>query len=159
MNSEDTRTEFDANVAASGLDAAQQIRFDDFGLMPGAPFYGEPLNCRVTIVGAISQNMPVPIGQQAEWQKKWGWMPRLIGGTGLYAPREHIPAGWGSIVGNAPASYYLPNLQLSYDPALALGSADGSTPIRTTPDGVWVLPPMPRLPVSPTFAYFGEENP
>jgi hypothetical protein len=31
-------------------------------------------------------------------------------------------------------------------------------PVRVDENG-WVLPPMPRLPVSPTLAYFGEVNP
>lgn len=159
VNSEDTREEFEARVAATSLAAAQQSRFADYGSMPGTPFYGEPLNCRVTIVGTVTENMPVPIGQQAEWQKKWGWMPRQIPGTGLLAPRQHIPATWGTINGANPQRYYLPNLIISYDPVLALGSADTRTPVRTTPDTLWVLPPMPRLPVSPTLAYFGEENP
>lgn len=159
MNSEDTRTKFNQDVANVGLTTAQQIRFDDFGVMPATPFYNEPLNCRVSLIGSISENMPVPISQQAEWQRKWGWMPRTIGATGLYAPHQHIPQNWGTITGNTPTQFYVPNLILSYDPSLALGSADGATPIRTTPDGRWILPPMPRLPVSPSLAYFGEQNP
>lgn len=159
-NAEDTRAAFEANVTSLGsIAAAQDARFTDFGAMPETPFYNEPLNCRVTIVGAISENMPAPIGQQAEWQKKWGWMPRTIGGSGRLAPAQHVPLNWGSIVGNTPARYYLPNLSVQFDPALALGSADTRTPIRVSPDGIWVLPPMPRLPVSPSLAYFGEESP
>lgn len=159
VNSDDTRQQFQADVTSLGLSGAQLKRYQSFGAMPGAPFFGEALNIKVSVIGSVTENMPAPIGQQADWQRKWGWMPRIIPGTDLYAPRQHIPNGWPSITGNNPGAYILPNLTISFDPSLALGSADGSVPIRRSPDGLWTLPPMPRLPVSPKLVYFGEENP
>lgn len=159
---QDTREAFQNDVVSVGLAAAQQRRYEQFGRLPLAPFFGEALNVRISMIGAISENMPAPIAQQAEWQRRWGWMPRTLPGTDLSAPRQHIPAGWPDITVPAPTDprgFYLPNLTLTYDQSLAIGSADGANPIRTSSDGLWVLPPMPRLPVSPKFAYFGEENP
>ena len=149
---QDTREAFEVAVGGLGLDAAQRQRFEQFGNSPEVPFYGEPLNVRVVVHGAISENMPPPMSQQAEWLKKWGWMPVDIGGTGLQIPQQHVPAGYNPAIG------YVPNMILEYDPVLANASADGINALRWDADG-WVLPPMPRLPVSPTLAYTGEVNP
>jgi len=69
-------------------------------------------------------------------------------------PAQHVPA-----TVDLNRQSYVPNLQIAFDPMLALASADGTNPVRVSPDGLWVLPPLPRLPVSPTLAYFGEVNP
>lgn len=157
-NIQDRRDVFDADVSSVGLAVAQQRRFENFGSSPSAPFYGEPLNVRISIVGAVSENMPPPMSVQAEWQRKWGWMPRYIGGTSRLIPEVHVPNGY-NVQGANPQNRFVPNIVINYDPALALASADGLVPIRTTPDGLWTLPPMPRLPVSSTLVYFGEAQP
>ncbi|MBS1706696.1 MAG: hypothetical protein JST40_12550 [Armatimonadetes bacterium] len=159
-NSTDTRDNFNTDVAANGLANAQENRFRNFGSMPETPFYGEPQNVRIVISGSLAENMPAPISQQAEWQKLWGWMPRWIGGSGKLLPAQHVPAGY-DVTGNSPANRYVPNLIIGYDPSLAFGTSlySPTDPIRTTADGRWILPPLPRLPVSPTLLYFGEVNP
>ena len=80
-------------------------------------------------------------------------MPRYIGGTGNIIPRQHAQGR------NMSTNLWVPNFSLTYDPALAMASADGTNAIRTSADGLWTLPPLPKLPVSPTLAYFGEVNP
>jgi hypothetical protein len=159
-NPNDTRIAYENRVAAVGRAAADQERRDSFGAHPQMPFHGEPLDVRVTVVGSITQNMPLPISRQSEWLRKWGWIPRRMGGANEI-PSRHVPAGY--TVGNA--SPYVPNLYLIYDPALATGRTSGfdlpSNPspyIRTDNFGR-PLPPMPRLPVSPTLSYFGEVLP
>lgn len=160
-NPDDTRELFNQNVGIAGLDLAQRERYEKFGMSPEAPFYNEPLAVRVVIHGAISENMPAPISQQAAWQRKWGWIPRFLGATTTPIPASWVPSG--VVLNTNPNSnagtIYVPNLILEYDPALAMGSADGISPTRNSPDGLWVLPPMPRLPVSQTLSYFGEVNP
>ncbi len=161
-NQEDTRVNFATVAAADGLAKAQANRFARYGMPPEAPFYGEPLDVKLTIVGAVSENMPPTIAQQAEWQRKWGWLPRYLGGSTnndgslRTIPKQHVPNGMNISNGGQP---YVPNLSINYDPSLALASADGSNPIRMTADGMWALPPLPRLPVSSTLVYFGEVNP
>lgn len=150
-NPEDTRGRFVADETSLGLDQASLRRFQLYGNGPSVPFYGEPLDVRVRIIGALSQNMPAPMSQQAQWKQKWGWMPSLFGATGRAIPAVHIPPGFAG-------SPYVPNFLLSYDPALGFASADGSTPMRSHADG-WTLPPLPRLPVSPTLEYFGDSRP
>jgi hypothetical protein len=61
-------------------------------------------------------------------------------------------------------SLFVPNLIIGYDPMLATARVGGfdptSEPVRPADaGGHMTLPPMPRLPVSPTLAYFGEVNP
>lgn len=153
-NSDDTRERFNNDVASFGGPQANLRRFQSFGSGPSVPFYGEPLDVRVQIFGALSENMPAPMSQQLEWKKKWGWIPNRFGSTGEYIPSQHVPNGY---VINGPNTA-VPNFTFSYDPALAFASADGVNPIRRSPEG-WVLPPLPRLPVSPVLSYFGESNP
>ncbi|MBX3111874.1 MAG: hypothetical protein KF857_07680 [Fimbriimonadaceae bacterium] len=168
----DTRPRFESRVVALGgntttvnygggnaLAQAQLERYQQYGNSPEVPFYGEPLDVRITIVGAISQNMPAPVSQQAEWLKKWGWIPRRFAATGTYSPQMHL----GTVDPNVAASV-APNLKLIYDPMLATAGVPADAvspalvPVRTDAAGR-LLPPMPRLPVSPTLAFFGDVNP
>lgn len=157
LNPQDTRLAFSNDVTTLGYNGAALKRYQTFGSRPLAPFYGEPLNVKLTIVGSISENMPQPISVQAAWQRKWGWMPRMLAGSGRFIPVQHVPAGQNVNSGN-PLDMIVPNLVIEHDPMLALGSADGVNPVRVDADGN-SLPPMPRLPVSPTLSYFGEVNP
>lgn len=170
-NPDDTREAFEASYTAAGgddldrnrldygaganLTAAQQRRFERFGNSPHVPFYAEPLDVKITVLGSVIENMPAPLSQQVEWMKKWGWIPRRLGGTGLTIPRQHS-AGY-----DLNSDLAVPNLQVVYDPALATGSVPvgpAFDPIRVDDFGR-TLPPVPRLPVSPKLAYFGEATP
>lgn len=168
-NPSDTRAEFEDDLvnkyggsiasvdygASTALADAQRERYLTFGNSPEVPFYGEPLDVRITIVGALAENMPAPMSQQTEWLRKWGWIPRRIGGSGLPIPEQH--AGGTNL---APTGSVAPNLVIIHDPVLA-SAAQPSNPtlaVRSDLNGN-VLPPLPRLPVSPTLIYFGEENP
>lgn len=168
-NPNDRRDAYLARVNAVGVAQAQAERYENYGAAPVTPFYGEPIDVKVTIVGAVSQNMTAPMSQQGEWLKKWGWIPRFIGdvrdpGTGnnRLIPQQHVPAGF-----DLTSDLYVPNLVITYDPALGSGRAwDPANPSPFSPANPAIrvdalgrmLAPMPRLPVSPTLAYFGEEN-
>lgn len=187
MNPNDRRDAFEARVAqlvagGSSLiqarDAAATERLNSFGTTPNAPFYGEPIDVRVDIVGSVAENMPPPIAQQSEWLKKWGWIPTKLAGsyhasTGAprYIPVNHV-SDWTKA--NAGARPFTSNLTISYDPSLATGRVGGAFGFDSTNDAsnptnanamirtskfngvTYQLPPMPRLPVSPTLAFFGE---
>ncbi|MDR3690289.1 MAG: hypothetical protein P4L46_12985 [Fimbriimonas sp.] len=147
----------DVYAGASTTPEKDAIRLENFGATPGFPFYGEPLDIRIVISGAVSENMPPPASVQAEWLKKWGWIPKDLGATGLVIPGSHVPPA--STLANP---LIIPNLIINYDPVLATGRSNGyvidngpGTLIRTDSYGR-PLPPMPRLPVSPTLAFFGE---
>ena len=130
------------------------------------PFYGEPLDIRITMFGAITENLPAEIGDQGAWLQKWGWVPRYSGSTGLNTPNG-APTFHGSAytavnevrdgVGNGINYVYDPRLAAPYDTAGA--------PLRINPNFagatgniVEPLPPMPRLPVAPGLLYYGERS-
>jgi hypothetical protein len=137
------------------LTIAQQRRFERFGNSATVPFYAEPLDIKITILGSVIENMPATMSQQAEWMKKWGWIPRRLGGSGLTIPRQH------SVGYNLNSDLAVPNLQINYDPSLATGAVPVGAVFDTirTDDFGRTLPPIPRLPVSPKLAYFGEATP
>jgi hypothetical protein len=165
---QDSRDAYNAAVAgyvaggqsqANATILANQDRLNAYGAFPERPFYGEPLDVKISVLGSISENMTPPIAQQAEYQRKWGWIPNTQGATGVSTPTSHQ-------VGASPTQNYGTNLILSYDPVLATGRLFGfsgnndpvANPYVRTDDYGRALPPMPRLPVSPTLAFFGEEN-
>ncbi|MFZ4506299.1 MAG: hypothetical protein ACOYON_01210 [Fimbriimonas sp.] len=156
-NPNDSRANY-VNLGATD-DERRANRLENYGSSAEMPFYGEPIDVRVNVVGAISENLPPPISQQAEWIKKWGWIPRELGATGSYIPTSHFPVG-----ANAATTTYVPNLIVSYDPVLAtariggfVNTNDSATLLRVDEFGR-ALPPLPRLPVSSALTYFGEVN-
>ncbi len=150
-------------TAGDAVRRANRERLESYGTAPQVPFYGEPLDMRISIVGSVAENLPPPIAVQSEWVRKWGWIPRRIGGrtddTGakIGIPTQHLSSDFDRTLDN-----FVPNILIQYDPILATGRVNDSTndPTLATPirvDSVGrPLPPMPRLPVSPKLAYFGE---
>ncbi len=138
--------------AAEALYRANRERLESYGAAPFVPFYGEPLDVKLSIVGSVAENLPPPISVQAQWIKKWGFIPRRLGATLMGIPNRHVPTGLDLSTQN-----FVPNLTIQYDPVLATGRVNlaDAPPLRI--DGARrPLPPMPRLPVSPRLAYFGE---
>lgn len=101
------------------------------------PFYGEPIDCRITIVGAIAENRTASIADQAAWMQIWGYIPQTYGSTGqsptsttaAEVPREHLYAtDVGMPTGNPSsddhraqierAAQITRGLRIIYDPAL-----------------------------------------
>ncbi len=164
-NNEDTRPSFENRMIAidpastaggvyavgNALGTAQVERYQKFGNGPEVPFYGEPIDVKINIVGSITENMPAPMTQQTEWLKKWGWIPSRFGGAALTVPVQHTDGV--DIAKPVPLS----NLNLTFDPVMYAGQVTSGQSVRT--DGPWTLPPMPKLPVSPTLVYFGDNNP
>ncbi len=79
-------------------------------------------------------------------------------------PQSHIPSSPGpnGTAYQVGTGNVVPNLIITYDPALGtdrnmgfVTDNDTATLLRADSYGR-ALPPMPRLPVSPTLAYFGE---
>jgi Tfp pilus assembly protein PilX len=163
--------------------AAATERRNNFGSGPFTPFYGESPDVRIEIVGSVSENMPPPIAQQAEWLKKWGWIPtktpsafNATTGQLRNIPYSHLTPTSRNLFASSPDNFFwTPNLTITYDDVLATGRVDGfatDTSLNTlNPDNpasyvrsevingvIYPMPPMPRLPVSPALAYFGEVN-
>ena len=157
-NPNDIRANYEAAVSGpGGQQQADQQRLESFGNAPEIPFYGEPLDVRIQIIGSVAENMPPSEADQNEINRKWGWIPIALGAEGGNIPLSHVPAGT-----NPATALVVPNLIISYDPVLATGRTSGFSATNNPSDLIRfdayqrALPPMPRLPVSPVLTYFGE---
>ena len=44
------------------------------------PFFGQPIDMKITIDGSVSEAAPADITAQTAWMLKWGWIPQYHGG-------------------------------------------------------------------------------
>jgi type II secretory pathway pseudopilin PulG len=150
---------------------ANGVTYDQF------PFYGQPIDMKVTIQGSVVENMPADIADQGAWMLKWGWIPKFQGadlgapavGTVMTTPHPSLngmcPGALNStaVAVNAAAAPNLPvqanlpaiGLNIQYDTEEGTGySAAQSAFIRLDQYGR-PLPYAPALPVSPDLLYSG----
>lgn len=138
-----------------------------FRINPRFPFYGEPQDIRITILGAITENLPAEVGDQSAWLEKWGWVPHYRGSTGLPSAPGFSPQGNTELTVHGPQGI-LPGPKLLaagagggsgivyiYDTTLVRPYDSASRPLRTD---IYqrTLPSAPRLPVAPGLIYAGE---
>lgn len=119
------------------------------------PFYGDPLDVKITIFGAISENLPAPIGDVKAWMDKWGWIPHEHGHSGELTVAYRDPLDPDNAAADAPRQ----GLCFIYDPQLSCPRLDplnpAAVPVRSD-SYMRVLPIVPNLPVSPQTLYMGE---
>jgi len=115
------------------------------GTHPWFPFFGEPLDIRIVIDGAVSENLPASLADVSEWMAKWGRTPPDYGGQGR-------PENAGDHRQHGLTFLYDPHLgwPVATDPST--GKEDY---IRKDIYGR-ALPAAPSLPVSPSLIYYGE---
>ena len=114
------------------------------------PFYGEPPDVRVILSGAISENLPAPIGDCSAWMEKWGWIPYEHGSSGEFADyRTDL------LDPTDPSDDRRRGLTFVYDGQLSSPYDSAGVPVRVDDYGR-TLPLLPKLPVSPQLLYFGE---
>jgi hypothetical protein len=119
------------------------------------PFYGQPVDLRITIDGSVSENLPPPISAQAEWMAKWGWIPQYHGGEATYTG-DTSPGFENSGHPSATAKQPSFGLNFVYDPMAGTPYDNGY--IRTDLYGR-PLPFTPKLPVSTGLIYAGQSDP
>lgn len=102
------------------------------------PFFGDPLDIRITIDGAITENLPAAVSDVGEWYSKWGNIPANYGSDGMGT--AHPGDG----------------LTFLYDENLGWPVPNG-TAVRTDEYGR-VLPITPCLPVCESLYYYGESG-
>jgi hypothetical protein len=103
---------------------------------PAFPFYGEPLDIKITFDGAVAENLPAPPALVDEWMRHW----------------SNIPVRYGS--SNERTAHPEDGVTFVYDPQLGFPVRPDGTPIRRDAYGR-ALPVTPRLPVSPDLIYVG----
>lgn len=106
---------------------------------PMFPYYGQPLDIRITIDGAVSENMPAAISDVEEWMAKWGKIPEYYGSS------------------NVKTAHPGEGLTFLYDDRVGWPLVDlaDTKPIRWDSYGR-TLPITPRLPVCSSLIYFGD---
>jgi hypothetical protein len=135
---------------------------------PRFPFYGEPQDIRITFFGAITENLPAEVGDQAAWLEKWGWIPTYQGSTGLpsapgypgqeslqfavHGPSGILPGpGGGARLGGGTGILYI------FDDRMIAPYGSDAQPLRRDSYGN-TLPIAPCLPVAPGLLYTGENT-
>ena len=119
------------------------------------PFYGQPLDLKITIAGAVSEARPADISAQAAWTQKWGWIPQYHGSGFLNA--DGTARATPETAGHAPNSGFpATGLTFVYDPLDGYPySASANSYLRTDVYGR-PLPVTPKLPVSTGLLYAGQ---
>ncbi len=113
------------------------------GVDPMFPYFGQPLDIRIIVDGAVSENIPASMSDVSEWMDKWGNIPEYYGSTKV---RTAHPGEGFTILYDDHAGW----------PYSDLGTGSAPTkPIRTDKFGRQ-LPLAPRLPVSGSLVYFGD---
>ncbi|MFN7018035.1 MAG: hypothetical protein ACK4RG_02020 [Fimbriimonadales bacterium] len=144
---QDTRANFEARgVRPAGVASSE------------FPFYGEPLDIKITILGSIAENFTAPLGDQTEWLRKWGWIPRRYGSSSFEIPLQHQTHFHDA------AQQYAVNLFMRHDPVFRRPDLVGRIAYDATQDPSGqhpgrLLPPLPRLPVCPKPIYAGDIRP
>lgn len=102
---------------------------------PAFPFYGEPLDIKITVDGAISENVPASDADVDAWLRKWSNIPEKYGAS------------------NEDTAHPGEGITYLYDPHLGFPVGPAG-PLRTDQYGR-ALPVTPRLPVSQDLIYVG----
>ncbi len=159
---------FNTDSADTLTHAFDRLTSDPLTRDPRYPFYGQPIDLQITINGAVSENVPADISDQAAWMQKWGWIPvyhGLVPGTGgavTMAAQDQSPHSLTPTIGvSANVPQIGIGLNLSYDHTVGFpyilngtGSTATITYLRQDRFGR-PLPFAPALPVSPDLLYSG----
>ena len=132
------------------------------------PFFGQPIDLKITILGSVSEARPATITAQAAWMQSWGWIPRYHGSV------TFLPAGGTATPAFEPSGRNRPPFQDSqpaigltfiYDPQdgypynpsgnITATGAAGPYYLRSDLYGR-PLPLTPKLPVSTGLLYAGQ---
>ena len=122
------------------------------------PFYGQPIDVRITVFGAISENVPANIGDVSAWMEKWGWIPIEHGNSGQRTSAYRPPLD--------PDDNDDPKrkgLTIIYDDLLShpvVPAVTGPKPFAALRFDEYgrPLPIAPKLPVSPQTIYMGKPS-
>ena len=130
------------------------------------PFYGQPIDMKITVDGSVSEAQPADVADQTAWMLKWGWIPQYHGSaTATSSPASLEPAGHLLLDANKnPANKPAVGLQIIYNPQAGYpydpGDGTATVPgyyLRSDPYGR-PLPFSPKLPVSTALLFAGQSS-
>lgn len=140
------------------------------------PFYGQPIDMKIIISGAVSEAQPVDVADQTAWMLKWGWIPQYHGYASQVTPAAGAPMtgppleSAGHLLTDASSTpkpggkpaiglqiIYNPQAGYPYHPADPAKPMDTSYYLRSDAYGR-PLPFSPKLPVSAALLFAGESS-
>jgi hypothetical protein len=126
---------------------------------PRFPCFGQPLDVKITIEGAVSENVPASVADVRAWMDKWGWIPPRHGTS--TALEDDTTRYREPLDPENPQDQRRQGLVFVYDLRFACPRVDpqsqGSPPIRVDEYGR-LMPIAPVLPVSGQTLYIGEPS-
>ena len=66
-------------ATGTAIFAAPGNSVDRLTLDPRFPFYGQPIDMKIVIDGAVAESRPADINAQTAWMLRWGWIPQYHG--------------------------------------------------------------------------------
>jgi len=125
---------------------------------PRFPMYGQPIDLKITIDGAVSEARPADISAQSAWMTKWGWIPQYHGSM-LTETAGHVAYQPGGGATPTPANVPAVGLQIIYNPQAGYPYNPAGTAhyLRSDIYGR-PLPFSPMLPVSTGLLYSGDSS-
>ena len=139
---------------------------------PHFPFYGQPIDMKIIISGAVSEAQPVDVADQTAWMLKWGWIPQYHGyasqGSSTGGPPLELSGHPIKDANNNPGGKPGVGLQIIYNPQAGYpyspaSPASSSSPavaahyLRSDAYGR-PLPFSPKLPVSTALLFTGQSS-
>lgn len=118
------------------------------GTLDVYPFYGEPYDCRITIVGAVAENQTAAPADQAAWMSLWGYIPDHHGSSTLGVPQAHACV---SEVGGSTTDQRT-NAERTFYSNQNLGQGGITRGIRFLYDPALVAPYSGYVPAAPVWA-------
>ena len=103
------------------------------------PFYGEPIDVRITLNGTITENYTASIGDQTKWMQRWGFITDTYGSSGIPVPDIHV---------NGVDDNRKDKLEANYSPGTETGIA-----FRTSAEKTEGIARGMRYLYDPTFAF------
>ncbi len=143
-------------VPARSTDYTNRSRF---------PMYGQPIDLKITIDGAVSEARPADISAQSAWMTRWGWIPQFHGSlTGETAGHVAYQPGGGATP--TPANVPAVGLQIIYNPQAGYPYNPGDNTASPAVVAHYLrsdiygrpLPFSPMLPVSTGLLYSGDSS-